>query len=105
MLALLIGVVTVILVVIGTLSPVPAAVYYAGGKGLMHSSSTAQAAVDNLAAEIRAHAWENAYASLANKAEFTEPEFVHDRQYAEPAHLRYAGKLGGAAIARVRQRR
>jgi hypothetical protein len=78
MLALLIGVVTVILVVIGTLSPVPAAVYYAGGKGLMHSSSTAQAAVDNLAAEIRAHAWENAYASLANKAEFTEPEFVQD---------------------------
>ena len=28
--------------------------------------------------DIKSQAWENAYSSLANKAQFTEPEFVHD---------------------------
>jgi hypothetical protein len=34
--------------------------------------------VENLVSEIRQHAWQNAYDTLANRAEFTEPEFVQD---------------------------
>jgi hypothetical protein len=78
LLALLMAGLTVVFLVIGTLSPVPAAVYYAGGKSLLRASSTPQAAVDNLAVELKQRAWENAYNSLANKAEFTEPQFVQD---------------------------
>ncbi len=37
-----------------------------------------QAAVENLARRNRSEAWGKAYSSLANKAEFTEPEFVRD---------------------------
>jgi hypothetical protein len=69
---------SVLLVVIGTLSPVPAAVYYAGGHTLTHSASTAQSAVESLAVDFRARNWGAAYDSLANKAEFTLPEFVQD---------------------------
>lgn len=78
MLALLMAALTVVFIVIGTLSPVPAAVYYARGKSLLRASSTPQAAVDNLAADLKQRAWENAYNSLANRAEFTEPQFVQD---------------------------
>jgi hypothetical protein len=78
LLAVGVAIVTVILIVIGTLSPIPSAAYYAGGKNLLRASSTPQAAVDNLVAEIRQRAFENAYSSLANKAEFTEPQFVQD---------------------------
>jgi hypothetical protein len=35
-------------------------------------------------------AWEKAYASLANKAQFTEPEFVHDLTGYYPSLLTYA---------------
>ena len=48
------------------------------GRTSLRSSSTPEAAVQNLGDEIRTQAWEKAYASLANKAQFTEPEFVHD---------------------------
>jgi hypothetical protein len=34
--------------------------------------------VENLGTQIRLQNWDNAYSSLANKAEFTEPEFLHD---------------------------
>ncbi|MGC2620813.1 MAG: hypothetical protein WA414_17335 [Acidobacteriaceae bacterium] len=78
LLALLMAVLTVVFVVIGTLSPIPAAVYYAGGKNLLRSSTTAQAAVENLAVDLKQHAWDAAYNSLANRAEFTEPQFVQD---------------------------
>ena len=78
LLAAVIGAATVALVVIGTLWPVPSAGAYAGGKSLLRSSSTAQAAVENLADEIRLQAWGEAYSSLGNKAEFTQQEFVHD---------------------------
>ncbi|MEO6964470.1 MAG: hypothetical protein ABI076_01065 [Acidobacteriaceae bacterium] len=77
-LAIVITVVTVVLVVIGTLWPVPTAVYWAGGRSVLRPSSTPQAAVENLGDQIRLRAWEGAYSSLANKAEFTEPEFIHD---------------------------
>jgi len=69
---------TAALIVIGTISPVPAAVYYAGGRSLGHTPSTPQSAVDNLVSQIRRHDLQAAYDSLGNRAEFTEPEFVRD---------------------------
>jgi len=70
---------TVVLVVIGTLSPIPAAVYYARGRTLGGKApSTPQAAVENLGADLRQRNWGAAYDGLANRAEFTEPEFVRD---------------------------
>lgn len=78
LLAISIAVATVVLVAIGTLWPIHSAVYWAGGKDLLRPSSTPDAAVENLGDQIRLRAWEGAYSSLANKAEFTEPEFVHD---------------------------
>jgi len=76
--AALLAAATVALVVIGTVWPVPSAVAYAGGASLLRSSSTPEEAVANLGDEIRMQAWGKAYASLANKAQFTQPEFVHD---------------------------
>jgi hypothetical protein len=78
LLSVLIFAATAVLIVIGTVSPVPAAAYYAGGRSLSHAPSTPQAAVDGLVTQIRQHAWQNAYDTLANRAEFTEPEFVQD---------------------------
>lgn len=78
LLAIFIAVATIVLVAIGTLWPIPSAVYWAGGKTLLRPSSTAQAAVENLGDQIRQRAWGGAYSSLANKAQFTEPEFIHD---------------------------
>ena len=69
---------TVALVAIGTLWPNPSAAAYAGGESFAQPSSTPEAAVQNLAAEIRAQAWGNAYSSLANKAQFTAAEFRRD---------------------------
>ena len=70
---------TVAFIVIGTLWPAASAVALAGsGAGLLHPSSTAQAAVENLAHEIGQHAWDTAYSSLANKNEFSEDDFKRD---------------------------
>jgi hypothetical protein len=79
----------VALVVIGTVWPVPSAAAYAGRAGILHSSSTPEEAVENLGDEIRAQAWDKAYASFANKAQFTEPEFVHDLTGYHPSLLTY----------------
>jgi len=78
LLAATIGIVTVLVIVIGTIWPVQTAINYAGGKNFLSPSSTPKAAVDNLAREIRARSWRRAYASLGNKGEFTESEFMHD---------------------------
>jgi hypothetical protein len=79
LLAIFIAVATVALIVVGTLWPVQSAVAMAGsGASLLSSSSSAQAAVENLAGEIGRQDWEKAYSSLANKSEFTETEFVRD---------------------------
>lgn len=89
-LAALLAAATVALVTVGTVWPVPSAVAYAGGKNLVRSSSTPEAAVANLGDEIRMQAWEKAYASFANKAQFTEPEFVHDLTGYHPSLRTYA---------------
>ncbi len=78
LLAAFISVATVVFIVIGTFWPGPSAVAYAGGKSLLRPSSTPTAAVENLGDEIRLLAWEKAYSSLGNKAQFTEQEFEHD---------------------------
>lgn len=78
LLAAVIGAATVAFVVIGTVWPGSSAVAYAGGEGLLRTSSTPEAAVQKLGDEIRLLAWESAYSSLGNKAQFTEPEFMHD---------------------------
>ena len=90
LLAALLAVATVVLVAIGTLWPAPSAEAYAGAKSMLGSSSTAEKAVANLGDEIRAQAWQKAYASLANKAQFTEPEFVHDLTGYYPSLLTYS---------------
>jgi len=78
LLAVVLVAATLALVAIGTVWPVPSAAAYAGGTSLIRSSSTPDAAVENLGDEMRIQAWEKAYSSLANKAQFTEPQFVHD---------------------------
>jgi hypothetical protein len=69
---------------------VPSAAAYAGGESLLRSSSTPEAAAANLGDEIRMQNWDRAYASLANKAQFTEPEFVHDITGYYPSLRTYA---------------
>lgn len=78
LLAAIVGILTAVFIVIGTLWPVSTAVFYAGGRNLLRPSTTPKAAVENLGDEIRLRAWGKAYSSLANKAEFTESEFIHD---------------------------
>lgn len=78
LLAVLIIAATVALVVVGTLWPVPSAAAYAGGKTLLRSSSTPEAAIENLGDAIRSQAWDKAYSTLGNKAQFNEQDFVHD---------------------------
>jgi hypothetical protein len=89
LLAAFLAVATVVLVVIGTVWPVPSAAAYAGGAGILRSSSTPEEAVEDLGDKIRTQSWEKAYASLANKAQFTEPEFVHDLTGYHPSLLTY----------------
>jgi hypothetical protein len=67
------------LIVAGTLWPSSTAVALAGAQPrLLGDSSSAQAAVETLLQQISQRDWNSAYASLANKAEFSQPEFVQD---------------------------
>lgn len=88
--AVLLAAATIALVLIGTVWPSPSAAAYAGAKSMLASSSTAEAAVGILGDEIRGQAFDKAYASLANKAQFTEPEFVHDLTGYYPSLLTYS---------------
>ncbi|UWZ83926.1 hypothetical protein [Occallatibacter riparius] len=83
-LAVVLGAITIVLVVWGTLWPVKAAQGYAPDKHLVQSSGTPAAALQNLGADIRALNWGKAYNSLANKAQFTESDFMHDVTGAYP---------------------
>lgn len=90
LLAVFIVTATVLLIVVGTLRPVPSAVAYAGGRSLLRPSSTPEGAVENLADEIRLGAWEKGYSRLGNKAKFTESDFVHDLTGYHPSLRTYA---------------
>lgn len=69
---------TAALIVSGTVWPVPSAAAYAGGVSFSGSPSSPEAAANNLGVQIRARAWDKAYESLANKAQFSEQQFIHD---------------------------
>jgi hypothetical protein len=79
-LAITVLVATVLLIAIGTIYPVESAVAYAGGgkNDLLGALSTPESAVQDLGTQFKLAAWDKAYSSLGNKAEFTEPEFLHD---------------------------
>jgi hypothetical protein len=90
-LAIVIAATTVVLIVVGTVWPVPTAAAMAGpGSNLLRASSSPEAAVDNLASAIGQQAWGKAYSSLANKGEFTETEFVRDLTGSYPSLRTYA---------------
>jgi hypothetical protein len=90
-LAVLIAAATVALLVVGTVWPVPSAIAMAGSRpGLLGPSSSPQAAAENLADEIGRQDWEKAYSSLANRNEFTEPEFERDLRGSYPSLRTYA---------------
>lgn len=90
LLAAILGAATIVFVAIGTLSPAPSAAAYAGAASILRSSSTPQAAVENLGDQIRGRDWDKAYNSLANKAQFTQTQFVHDVTGAYPNLLTYS---------------
>ncbi len=89
-LAALLGGITIALVAIGTVWPVPSAVAYAGREGLLRSSSTPEMAIENLGNEIRLQDWQEAYSSLVNKAQFTQSEFMRDLTGYYPSLLTYS---------------
>jgi hypothetical protein len=74
----LLGAATVLLVAIGTLWPSKSAAVYAGSGGFLESAATPEAAVRNLGEVLRQGAWPRAYSSFANKAQFTEQQFLYD---------------------------
>lgn len=80
LLAVAIGAATVLFLALGVIHPVSSAVAYAGGSGdtPAHSATNAEASVSALGTQMKLQAWDQAYASLANKAEFTESQFVSD---------------------------
>lgn len=89
--ALILGAATVGLVAIGTIWPsASATTTAAGGEHLMGSLSTPEGAVQRLADEMRQQQWSKAYDSLANKAQFTEAEFMHDVTGSYPSLRTYS---------------
>ncbi len=90
MLALILAVATIVLIVIGTEWPGPSALHYAGGDRLGRSADTPRAALGNFGDEIRSRDFQKAYNSLANKAEFTQAEFIHDLTGHYPNLLTYS---------------
>jgi hypothetical protein len=80
---------------IGTIWPAESALKNAGTqRSVLRPSSTPQAAVENLGDQIRGLAMRKAYDSLANKAQFTEPQFVGDLTGYYPSLLTYASLAG-----------
>src|SRR6202035_1757304 len=90
-LALVLFAATAVLVVIGTVWPLPEATVYAGSGGLASDSSTPQAALRTFGDAINAQAWGKAYFSVANKAQFTEPQFMADMMGYYPNLRTYSG--------------
>jgi hypothetical protein len=94
LLAFFLAAATVALIVVGTLWPVPAAAAFAGingsGAGPLHSSSTPEGAVENLANAIGHLDWQRAYSSLSNKGQFTEQDFIRDLTGSYPSLRTYA---------------
>ena len=81
---------TVAFIAIGTIWPNKSAAAYASGQQFSGSTSTPEATVQKLGDQIRSQAWARAYASLANKGQFTEAEFKRDLTSAYPDLRTYA---------------
>jgi hypothetical protein len=95
LLGAVLGALTLILIMIGTIWPAESALKNAGTqRSVLRPSSTPQAAVENLGDQIRGLAMRKAYDSLANKAQFTEPQFVGDLTGYYPSLLTYASLAG-----------
>jgi hypothetical protein len=90
-LALLLFAATIVLIAIGTIWPLPEATVYAGSGGLSSNSSTPQAALRSFGDALHAQAWGKAYFSLANKAQFTLPQFMADMTGYYPNLRTYSG--------------
>ncbi|MFZ0274993.1 MAG: hypothetical protein WB524_24005 [Acidobacteriaceae bacterium] len=92
LLALVLVAATVVLVVMGTMWPIPSAAAFAGisGSGLVHSWSTPEDAVDNLANDLAHRNWARAYSILSNRGEFTEQDFIRDLTGSYPSLRTYA---------------
>jgi hypothetical protein len=90
LLAVILGAATVVLVVIGTCGRRPLRQPTPARRACCVRLQRRKQQFENLGDEIRAQAWQKAYASLANKAQFTEPEFVHDLTGYYPSLLTYS---------------
>jgi hypothetical protein len=97
-LALVIAASTAALIFAGTAWPNPPALAMAGpAPQLLRSSATPEASVESLLGAISRRDWAGAYAQLANKNEFTEPEFERDLTGGHGGLRSYA-TLGGFDI-------
>lgn len=90
LLAIVLAIATIILIIVGTLYPVKAALPYARDKSLVRSTGTPAAALQNLGEDIRTQSWSRAYNSLANKAQFTQADFTRDMVGTYPSLLTYS---------------
>ena len=90
LLAAIIVVATVSLIAMGTVWPNDTALAFAGGETLLPESDSPEAAVTDLAHQIGRRAWSKAYSSLANRAEFSESDFVRDLAGSYPSLRTYA---------------
>src|SRR5215470_235548 len=70
------------------------AVAGAATPSVLHGGSTAQGATEALMQDIGRKDWESAYSRLANKSEFTEPEFVRDLTGSYSSLRSYASLAG-----------
>ena len=91
LLALIVGAATIVLILIGAVAPNPSALANAGGVSLANNQSTSEAALRTLGDAVHAQAWAKAYDSLANKAQFTQPQFMADMMGYYPNLRTYSG--------------
>ena len=88
-------VVTLGLIVLGTLWPSRAAIALSGTTvASLGAPSSPEAAVDNLLAVIARRNWKKAYADLANRGEFSEQEFENDLAGSHGSLRTYASLSG-----------
>jgi hypothetical protein len=94
--ALAIGAVTVLLVVIGTVWPSQSALANGGSyvPFLSSFSSSPEGAVNGLLGKIGRHDFASAYDELANKSQFTEPDFERDLNGTYASLRTYAALTG-----------
>ena len=77
-LGVFLGAATILLAAVGTLWPSESALRYTGKNGFLESAVTPESAVRNLGEVLREGNWPRAYDSFANKAQFTEQQFLYD---------------------------